>query len=297
MGDENRLFRQFEANLRMTPATVSAVRNRYHAITRRINVDFWGTSSDTDHSWYAGSYGRGTAISTSDIDILVELPPGEYNNAWARSLFGGNGPSELLQKVKRSLSATYPQTKLRGDGQVVVAEFTDGVRFEIVPVFRAETPGTYRYPDTHDGGSGPTMNPRRELEVFNGLSKDHPGGLKKFCRMLRAWNKQGQYFSGQALDAMAFEYWEQSQWADNLPYLYFDWHTRDFFEYWKNEFARGGVVVAPGTRRRIDTFAPPPMVDLLALYADNAKTAIDATDTCQATEFWRLIFDDRFPKS
>lgn len=48
MGDENRLFRQFEANLRMTPATVSAVRNRYHAITRRINVDFWGTSSDTE---------------------------------------------------------------------------------------------------------------------------------------------------------------------------------------------------------------------------------------------------------
>lgn len=42
MGDKNRLFLQFEANLRMTPATVSAVRNRYHAITRRINVDFWG---------------------------------------------------------------------------------------------------------------------------------------------------------------------------------------------------------------------------------------------------------------
>ena len=73
MGDENRLFRQFEANLRMTPATVSAVRNRYHAITRRINVDFWGTSSDTDHSWYAGSYGRGTAISTSDHDTSSSM--------------------------------------------------------------------------------------------------------------------------------------------------------------------------------------------------------------------------------
>lgn len=91
MGDENRLFRQFEANLRMTPATVSAVRNRYHAITRRINADFWGTSSDTDHSWYAGSYGRGTAISTSDIDILVELPPGEYNNAWRDPCLVGTG--------------------------------------------------------------------------------------------------------------------------------------------------------------------------------------------------------------
>jgi hypothetical protein len=260
-------------------------------------MDFWGTSSDTDHSWYAGSYGRGTAISTSDIDILVELPSSEYNKFLVRSLLGGNGPSELLQTVKRSLRATYPQTKLGGDGQVVVAEFTDGVRFEIVPVFRADASGTYRYPDTHDGGSWLTMNPRRELEVFNGLSKDRPGGLKKFCRMLREWNKQSQYFSGQALDAMAFEYWEQSQWADNPPYLYFDWHTRDFFEYWKNEFARGGVVVAPGTHRRIDALASPPMVDLLSLYVDAPKAAIGATDTYTATEFWRLIYHDRFPKS
>ncbi len=45
MVNEDSLFRRFESNLRMTPATVSAVRNRYHAITRRINEDSWGTSS------------------------------------------------------------------------------------------------------------------------------------------------------------------------------------------------------------------------------------------------------------
>lgn len=297
MGDAIRLFRQFEANVRMTPATVSMVRSRYHAITRRINMDFWGTFSDTDHSLYAGSYGRGTAISTSDIDILVELPISDYNSAWMRSLVGGNGPSELLQKVKRSLKATYPQTELRGDGQVVVAEFTDGVRFEVVPVFRADTFNTFRYPDTHDGGSWPTMSPRWELQAFNDLSRERPGGLKKFCRMLRAWNTEDQNFSGQALDAMAAEYWEESQWSSSAPYLHFDRHTRDFFEYWANEFARGGGVLAPGTRRRIDVFSPPPIVELLRIYAESAQSAINSGNAGVAAEIWRFIYGDRFPKS
>lgn len=35
---------------------------RYHKITKAINLEFWGSSSDTLHSLYVGSYGRGTAI-------------------------------------------------------------------------------------------------------------------------------------------------------------------------------------------------------------------------------------------
>jgi hypothetical protein len=178
---------------------------------------------------------------------------------------------------------------------VVVAEFADGIRFEIVPVFQADVFGTYRYPDTHDGGSWPTMNPRRELDVFNGLSRDHPGGLKKFCRMLRAWNSPQHYFRGQALDAMAFEYWKYSQYADKLPYLYFDWHTRDFFEYWKNEFSNGGVVLAPGTHRRIKVDTQPSMLRFFELYTDIAKKAITYAETSEATEFWRIIYHDQFP--
>ena len=46
---------------------------RYKRITKAINSEFWGSDSDTAHSRYVGSYGRGTAIDTSDIDILVEL--------------------------------------------------------------------------------------------------------------------------------------------------------------------------------------------------------------------------------
>lgn len=297
MVNEDSLFRRFESNLRMTPATVSAVRNRYHAITRRINEDFWGTSSDTDHSLYAGSYGRGTAISTSDIDILVELPDEVHTSAVVSSVFGRNGPSELLQKVKNSIARTYSTTKLRGDGQVVVVSFSDGVTFEVVPVFNAGSDYVYTYPDTHQGGSWPTMNPRLEMSAFNALSRERPGGLKKFCRMLRAWSLPKRLFSGQALDAMAFEYWAQSRWAANSPYSYFDWHTRDFFEYWANQFSRGGVVLAPGTHRLIATSETQHLAELLEIYADAARSASSATDLDAALVFWRLIYHDRFPTS
>ena len=71
-------FSDFYSNLRMSDYIVTNIRNRYHAITRRINSDFWNSSSDITHSLYVGSYGRGTCIYTSDIDIIVELPWIEY---------------------------------------------------------------------------------------------------------------------------------------------------------------------------------------------------------------------------
>ena len=33
------------------------VSQRYHRITRAINSEFWDIDSDTEHSFYVGSYG------------------------------------------------------------------------------------------------------------------------------------------------------------------------------------------------------------------------------------------------
>lgn len=136
-------------NLRMSDYIVKDVQTRYHAITKRINKDFWLTDSETSHSFYVGSFGRGSAIYTSDIDIVVELPWSEYikyNN------YIGNGQLALLQSVKSSLQKTYSSSNVSGDGQVVVIDFSNGVKFEIVPSFKLNN-GTYVYPDTHNGES------------------------------------------------------------------------------------------------------------------------------------------------
>lgn len=41
---------------------------RYKRITEAVNRRFWNYVNDAAHSLYVGSYGRGTAINTSDID-------------------------------------------------------------------------------------------------------------------------------------------------------------------------------------------------------------------------------------
>ena len=113
----------------------SLVSQRYRRITRAVNSEFWGSTSETAHSLYVGSYGRGTAIDTSDIDILVELPRDEYNRYDA---LRGNGQSRLLQALKNAILQTYPRSDIHGDGQVVVINFTDGIKFEVLPALTTD---------------------------------------------------------------------------------------------------------------------------------------------------------------
>ncbi|MGJ6581192.1 SMODS domain-containing nucleotidyltransferase [Listeria monocytogenes] len=109
------------------------IARRYRIVTKAINVEFWNSISETAHSFYVGSYGRGTAISTSDIDILVEIPNSEYDKFNSST---GNGQSRLLQSIRKSLQVAYPQSDIRADGQVVKINFHDGIKFEILPAFQ-----------------------------------------------------------------------------------------------------------------------------------------------------------------
>lgn len=142
----------------------SLVSQRYKRITRAVNLEFWGNDSKSNHSLYVGSYGRGTAIDTSDIDMLVELPKDEYERF---DTLRGNGQSRLLQTVKKAILTTYPKSNVRGDGQVVVIDFSDGIRFEVLPAFRqidwtGKWNGQYTYPDSNMGGNWLTTNPKAE---------------------------------------------------------------------------------------------------------------------------------------
>lgn len=134
--------------------TRQKISERYKRITKAINRAFWNSESDTAHSLYVGSYGRGTAIDTSDLDVLIELPKAEYERFDA---YKGNGQSRLLQAVKDAVETTYSRTDVRADGQVIKVQFSDGMKFELLPAFPnyniwGESLGTYTYADTNNGG-------------------------------------------------------------------------------------------------------------------------------------------------
>ena len=67
---------------------INTVKARYATVTSAINREFWNLQSEENHSLLVGSYGRGTAINTSDIDVLVELPQNEYSRY---DILKGNG--------------------------------------------------------------------------------------------------------------------------------------------------------------------------------------------------------------
>ncbi len=165
----------------------SSVSLRYKRITRAVNEEFWDSSSETAHSLYVGSYGRGTAIDTSDIDMLVDLPRAEYDRY---DIQKGNGQSRLLQALKNAIKNTYPRSNIRADGQVVVIDFSDGIKFEVLPAFKqidwlGRWNGKYNYPDTNMGGRWLTTDPKAEQEAMKILNTQSNGLLFDTCKHMR----------------------------------------------------------------------------------------------------------------
>lgn len=195
-------FSTFCSNLRMDSDTVSKIQYRYHQITKRINLDYWNSLSEITHSLYVGSYGRGTEIWTSDIDIIVQLPDSTYEKFNA---YKSNGQSALLQEVKGVLQKTYSTSYVKGDGQVIGINFSDGINFEIVPTF-INAYGSYIYPDSNSGGSWKTTDPKKEIDAMNSRNKDTNKNLKRLCRMVRAWKGECNVpMSGILIDTLVYK--------------------------------------------------------------------------------------------
>ena len=63
---------------------------------------------------------------------------------------------------------TYSSSAVNADGQVVDIDFYDGIKFEVVPAFKYSDNSGYCYPDTNNGGTWKSMNPKAEIDSFNG---------------------------------------------------------------------------------------------------------------------------------
>lgn len=287
-------FKTFCDNLRMSKDVVSKIQTRYHAITKRINLDFWDNESETIHSLYVGSYGRGTAIFTSDIDIIVELPWSEYSKY---NEYSGNGQSYLLQAVKLSLKNTYSTSDISADGQVIDIWFSDGIQFEVVPAFKYSDSDGYCYADTNSGGSWKSMNPKSEIISFNARNLLTNHNLKRLCRMIRAWNSTNSVcMSGILIDTIAYRFMQKYEYADK-SYTYYDWMSRDFFDFLYNN-ADQEYWLKPGSNERVYKNC-----SFKAKAKKAYETCLEAIE-CYSKDYvyswhenWRKIYGNEFPNS
>ena len=219
-------FSTFCSNLQIRDG--GSIATRSGNITRRLNTDFWATTSDTSHSLYVGSYGRNTAISgISDVDLIFQLPYSVYRQY---NSYSGNGQSALLQAVKTSIERTYATTNIRADGQVIQIPFTDGVIFEVVPAFDNDD-GSFTFPNANSGGSWQITNPRPEIKAIRDRNAATNFNLVPLCRMMRDWkNKWSVPIGGLLIDTLAYQFIENWEHRDK-SFVYYDYMCRDFFKW------------------------------------------------------------------
>ncbi|MDC1068899.1 nucleotidyltransferase domain-containing protein [Candidatus Kapabacteria bacterium] len=240
-------FKAFCDNSKMTSATIDTIRLRYKRITKRINLDYWDSTSETNHSLYVGSYGRGTKVYTSDIDIIVWVPWDVKSRFDKRT---GNVQSQFIQEVKESIKKKYSTTNVRGDRQVIQLAFADGISFEIVPAFEYSNKD-FCYPDTNNGGSWKTTKPRLEIEASNAMNANTNSNYKRLCWMVRAWKQKCNVkMSGYLIDTLAYKFIENWKYNDK-SYIYYDWMSRDFFKYLKDYDDDKAYTYALGSNQKV----------------------------------------------
>ena len=285
-------FYVFCSNLRMDEKVILKICNRYHQIVKRINIDYRNSTSETSYGLYVGSYGRGTEIWTSDIDMIVQLPYSTYKKF---DNYTSNGQSALLQEVKTTLQKTYSSSFLKGDGQVIVIKFTDDINFEIVPAFINDDK-SYKYPDTNDGGTWKITDPRKEIAEMDSRNNYTNKNLKRLCRMARAWVKHCNVsMSGILIDTLAYEFIGEWKYKDK-SFLYYDYMSRDFFEYLKDIDKNKSYWRAPGSNRHVRKEGD--FQSKAKIAYENAKDAIlyENNDKIYlAKQKWREIYGTKFP--
>lgn len=193
-------------------------------ITKKLNQKYYETP-EGDNYLLVGSMGRDTSIKgESDIDVIYELPYDVYERF---DDYDSNGQSQLLNEIRDTLKERYPSTEIRGDGQVVVISFAKYV-IELVPGFK-QCDDSYKYPDTHDGGSWEITNPIPEIEESKRMIND-TFTYKDICQMIREWkSNNGVIICGLLIDTLVKKFLDES--------LANKWKSRDkYYELLKEVF-------------------------------------------------------------
>ena len=286
-------FETFCTNLKVQ--NVSTISMRYKNITKRLNIDFWDSTSETSHSLYVGSYGRDTAIDGfSDLDMIFELPASFYSQYDG---YSGNGQSALLQKVKNSILTTYSNTNIGADGQVIDVSFADGMKFEVVPAF-VNTKNSYTYPDANDGGKWSITNPKPEIKAIRDRNTNCNGNFIRLCRMMRAWkSKWSVPMGGLLIDTLAYQFIDDWEYKDK-SYLYYDYMCRDFFSFMADQRRDQDYWLAPGSAQFVHRKGPFEVkaskcynISLAAIEHETAKPKQEWS----AKQKWGDIFGSSFP--
>jgi len=234
-------FDKLLSNLKLTHDQRQDGVTKANGVYRCLNAHYYRRVVGSTGA-FVGSWGKATEIRPPrDVDLLYWLPNDVY---WRVERHIGNKQSQLLQEVKGVLSATYPTTRMRGDGQVVVVPF-ESYSVEVVPAFRLQS-GKALICDTNNGGRYEETDPVAEIRAVNRSDEQTKGNTRNLIRMQKRWQEHCSVpLKSFVIELLAIEFLDIWPYRANIS-VYYDWMVRDFFRFLKQKPVCSFLLI-PGT--------------------------------------------------
>ena len=284
-------FRRFDEALGLTADQLQDGLTKQKGVRQCLQRAYYGGASENPPGFLVGSWGKGTAVRPpQDVDIFFPLPVDVYQRINGNA---GNVQSALLAEVRGHLQRTYPQSTIRGDGQVVLVAFNT-VAVEVVPVFLYDGNRGYVMPDTNRGGRWKLVDPLAEIYLLEAADAGSRGNATAMARMLKVWKRECNVpLRSYQIELLAAEFVGAYEYREK-DWYYYDWFMRDFFS-WLCLQAHRNLII-PGTGE---------VVNLGSEWLSRAETArgraltacgYEWNDwTIVAGEEWQKIFGNRIP--
>ncbi|MEK7451167.1 MAG: nucleotidyltransferase [Patescibacteria group bacterium] len=282
-------FDQFLLNIKLTSDQLDDAKTKYDGVCKKIHDNYFSTLYDGSTKLLIGSYGKGTNIRPArDVDVIFKLPSSEYK----QSSNGYNYQSYLLQKIKGILQDKYPDSDIKGDGPVVVVNFSNDHFIEVVPAIEL-TNDKFYIPITTDGGHWKLDDPRALYKLVNDSDNDTGGNTRNLIRMIKKW----QEFCDVPIKSLVIEIravvfliaYEHK----NKSSTYYDWMVRDYLKELIEKI--NNTYTLPGLTEKIN-YGDAWKSKAESAYARAVKACeFEAIkDETSATEEWKKIFGDDF---
>ncbi len=284
MNNIENLFEEFIGNLSLTEVQRNDAKTKYTGVIDCLAKHFYDRNSNSDDKFLFGSYKTKTNIRPiddgSDVDVLFKIDADIYTRY-------KENPSGLLQKIRKALKEKYSTTEeIHAWGKVVLVKFSNGHHnIEVLPAFENED-GTFRIPNTEDGGTWEDcFDPREQVDCFSESNENSNNLTRELTKILKNWVRNTSsltYKSYQLVnDVIAFLNASYPNGKGNSKY---DQIVQAFFIYKKNRLV--------SKDKRYCHF------ETAIKRANKAVQYEKEGKHIEASEEWRKIFDaSMFPKA
>lgn len=273
-------FDIFNSNIRLTDIQEADAKIKFDGVCKTLHNYYFSSDYNGNSKFLFGSYKKKTNIrpitAQQDVDVIFIMPNSEFEKY---DNYKSNGQSALLQKVKDILSTTYSTTNtIKGWGKVVLVKFAENKHnVEVLPAWE-NTDGSFKIPNSENGGSWENFDPRKDIELFRSSNSLTNGQTAKMSRMMKSWKRNTPSLKMKSFEIENYvidflrDKYDESLSDSELSKL--------FFEYILNK-------VIGDNKTYVET----------AISRANKAMIFEAKGKYyKSSERWRKIFGDKFPK-